>query len=145
MRNGRSGVAIGFQMRDQEVTVQQIVEVDGVKGMEVHTAKTLVVCWEDEMHPVGVSGGDTGPSDLERRALAVLNDMISHHGVPLPPACEAPAGLQGVLLEAWGKKLVSKRILEGKNVTAQFTRLRNTLMDRKEIDVGEDHVWVPLP
>jgi hypothetical protein len=91
--------------------------------------------------------GDEEEDDVggqESRALGVLNEMVLRHGVSLPVGCEAGAGMCGVELEAWRNKLISKQVVEGKNQPAQFTKLRNSLLAKKQIDVGEGYVWVPL-
>jgi AAA domain/Bifunctional DNA primase/polymerase, N-terminal len=143
MRNGRDGLGVPFWLEPCEVEVDQQVEAPGGLVVERATLKTLAVRWGGRMAPVEEED-DGEASEQGRRALAVLSDMISRQGVELPEACEAPEGLRGVPLEAWLKKLASKRVVEGKNIAAQLTRLRNGLLDRRAIDIGEDFVWVPL-
>jgi hypothetical protein len=141
MRNGPSGFAIAFWMEDREVTIQQQTPAGLVAPV---TTKTLTIRWGDELRPTGMSEDDDPASKQQRRALAVLVEMIAKNGVPLPAACAAPAGVQGVKLETWRLRLVDKTIVEGKNPRAAFGQLKNALLDRHLIDIGEGFVWVPL-
>jgi len=123
MRNGRAGVAVIFQMEDMEITVNHVVEnEDGTKVIEPHTGKTLVVKWGSDLRPVGVTGNeDARDAPQQRRALAILNDLINGAvtGVVLPPECEAPAGLRGTKLETWRLRLIHKMVFDNKNTSAQ--------------------------
>jgi hypothetical protein len=147
MRNGRAGIAVGFSMRDQDVTLYQMGERDGIVRMEAHTSKTLVVSWGEEFNSVNASDeGRAGEvSAQQRRALVVLNEMVSARGTLLPPECDAPEGMMGVKLESWRVRLIDKTVIEGKNLTAAFSQLKNALLDRREIDISHGYVWVPLP
>ena len=147
MRNGRDGMEAAFQLEDCEVEVdQEVVDEDGVITIERQTVKTLRVRWLTRMHPAGAEE-EREPDNLneqERRALMVLSDLINKHGEELPPECEAPKGLQGAREDAWEKKLVSKRVLGGKNSASGYAKLRNSMFARKLIDVDNGFVWVPL-
>jgi AAA domain/Bifunctional DNA primase/polymerase, N-terminal len=147
MRNGRDGLEATFQLEPCDVEVdQEVVDDDGVITIERQIVKTLRVRWLSQMHPAGAEeqGEPDNLSEQERRALMVLSDLINKHGEELPPECEAPKGLQGAREDAWEKKLVSKRVLGGKNSASGYAKLRNSMFARKLIDVDTGFVWVPL-
>ena len=145
MRNGQAGLAVGFRMEDYEVTIRQTIKADdNTETVAPYTGKTLVVRWEDELRPVGETHEDDPASKQQRRALAVLSEMISARGVLLPPECPAPAGLRGVKLDSWRLRLIDRTIIEGKNPAAAFSQLKNALLDKRLIDIGAAHVWIPL-
>jgi hypothetical protein len=142
MRNGRDGLGVSFYLEPREVEIAQIV---GTEAIEQELVRTVCVRWDGRMTPQGPDDeDDNGVSEQERRALTVLRDLIVDRGQPLPAECEAPTGLRGVQLSGWQKKLISKRVVEGKNLMAQVTKLRNSLVDSRQIDIGGDWVWVPL-
>jgi hypothetical protein len=141
MRNGETGLGIPFWMEDCSISIEQLNE-DGEIAMS--TVKTLAIRWGDELHPTGQGGGEDEFSGLQRRAMGVLVDLINKHGEALPAGCEAPGGVRGVPVDSWRKKLASKQVIEGKNVAAQFTKLRNGLLDHKMIDIDNGYVWVPV-
>src|SRR5262245_58158880 len=60
-----------------------------------------------------VDRGDDPASKQQRRALAVLGEMIATNGVPLPAGC--PSGPMGVKLETWRLHLVDKTIIESRS------------------------------
>lgn len=146
MRNGRAGVAVTFSMGDQEIELRHCIKGEGgTESQETVKEKTLVVHWEGELHQVGESGGDDEVSTLQRRALTVLAEMIAGRaGEQLPEECEAPAGLRGVLLDSWRLRLINKTVLEGKNTSAAFSQIKNALLDKKQIDIGDGYVWIPI-
>ena len=132
-------------MEDYEVTIRQTIKADdNTETVAPYTGKTLVVRWEDELRPVGETHEDDPASKQQRRALAVLSEMISARGVLLPPECPAPAGLRGVKLDSWRLRLIDRTIIEGKNPAAAFSQLKNALLDKRLIDIGAAHVWIPL-
>jgi hypothetical protein len=149
MRNGRSGVAVGFQMKDKTVTLDQVVQNEnGDKIVIPCTGQTLVIDWDTELRPVeeGNSSGGNEVSKQQRRALTVLREMtLGQAGVELPQECGACPGLRGVKLESWRIRHIDKTIIEGRNTRAAFSQLKNDLMDRKEIEVSQGYVWMPLP
>jgi hypothetical protein len=150
MRNGRSGVAVSFQMRNQTVTLDQTVEDEqGNKTIVSCAGETLVIEWDTELRSVSedgnASGGSSKMSRQQRYALELLRKLIlGPDGRALPPECGAVPGLRGVTLESWQKRLVYKTVIGGKSTKAAFSRLKNGLMDRGEIDVGHGLVWMPL-
>jgi hypothetical protein len=140
MRNGRAGVAVGFRMEDMAVAVNHVIEKeDGTTAIEPHTGKTLIVRWDSEIRPVGVAGGEERDAPQQRRALAILNDLINGAttGLVLPSECGAPVGLRGTKLETWRLRLIHKMVFDNKNTSAAFAQLKNTLLDRKAIDVSD--------
>jgi hypothetical protein len=146
MRNGQSGIAVSFQMEDWTGTIEQVVEADnGAARREMCEGKTLVVRWEGGLHATGRGGGNDDMPPQQRRALKALNQMILKKGVALPLECEATPGLKGVKLKDWKAYLIDKTMLEGKNVGAAFSRIKEGLLDREEINVSHDYVWMPLP
>ena len=48
-------------------------------------------------------------------------------------------------LKEWQAYLIDKTVLEGKGIRGSFTRIREGLLDREEINVSHDYVWIPLP
>jgi hypothetical protein len=47
-------------------------------------------------------------------------------------------------LDSWRLRLVDRTIIEGKNPAAAFSQLKNALLDKRLIDIGAAHVWMPL-
>jgi hypothetical protein len=134
-------------MEDYVVTSKQTLKADD-GTVEPYTGKTLVVRWEDELHPVGTKREDGAGDPLrgqQHRALVVLNEIINGRGgtVP-PPECEAPPGLKVTRLDTWRLRLIDKTVIEGKNTGAAFSQLKNALLDRGEIDISAGHVWPKL-
>jgi AAA domain len=146
MRNGQAGLAVGFRMEDYEVTIRQTIKADdNTETVAPYTGKTLVVRWEDELHPVGETHEDDPVSKQQRRALVVLSEIINGRGGTAPPSdCEAPPGLKVARLETWRLRLIDKTVIEGKNTGAAFSQLKNALLDRGEIDISAGHVWPKL-
>ena len=147
MRNGIQGMLVDFWMRDEEVSTQQIVRgEDGATTVEAVTIKTLAVRWGEELRPAADhKGAKERKKSVSEQALAVLGDLISRSGVPLPAACPAPEGLRGVLEEAWRLELVTTAVIAGagKPGTA-FGNVKRGLLAAEKIEVGNGFVWCPL-
>jgi hypothetical protein len=149
MRNGQSGLEIGFRMKDQDIILQQeVIDDAGKCTVRTTSEKTLVIEWENELRPVGVQGGgDDGDSHTvtQRLALQTLAEMAAGpSGEPLPDECGGPLGLRGVKLDLWRLRLIDRTVIEGKNVRALFSRLKTTLLEQGQIQIGCGLVWIPL-
>jgi hypothetical protein len=144
MRNGRSGFGVSFWMEDTEVTIQQIVQAE--KGAEIvaHTGKTLTVRWASEQHCADKPGPAQELPPQLSLALSVLVEQISRIGIVLPAECGAH-GLRGIKMDTWRIRLVDKTVIEGKYPARMFGKIKAALLQRREIEVGHEFVWVPLP
>jgi hypothetical protein len=144
MRNGMTGIAVSFQMEDTEVTINQIVRAeDGTEQIEPHTGKTLTIRWGEDVEQASNQGGMPKSHEM---ALMVLREMIvGRAGVELPPECGTLKGMRGVKLDSWRLRLIDKTVISNKNASAAFSRLKDSLLRDKEIDISHGFVWIPLP
>ena len=147
MRNGPSGTAIDFWMEDYEVVVQQIVRSETGTTTEPVSVKTLVICWDNELRPVG-STTEKRRSEVRPasgKALAILIEMIREIGMALPEECAAPAGGRGVTTAVWRQELIKQQVIGGKNPGAGFAKVRDGLLAHNEIGMDGEYVWVIAP
>ena len=49
-----------------------------------------------------------------------------------------------VKLDSWRLRLIDKTVIEGKNTNAAFAQLKNSLLDKGEIDISAGFVWPKL-
>ena len=84
-------------------------------------------------------------SELQRTAMIKLITLINAEGDPLPAECGAPAGLRGIAISRWFERLSRGRVLgERGQSEANFKKLTTALQSKRQIEMLEPWVWVPI-
>jgi hypothetical protein len=125
------------------------VRDDGTVNVEQQTHTTLVIDWGREIRPIDASSARNADGDhlseLQRTAMIKLITLINAEGDSLPAECGGPAGLRGVTISRWFERLSRGRVLGDRGQSeANFKKLTTALQAKRQIEMLEPWVWVPL-
>jgi len=74
-----------------------------------------------------------------------LITLINDEGAEIPAGCGAPAGMRGIRIDRWFERLSRGRILGDRGQSeGNFKKLVTALEAKRQIEVFEPWVWVPL-
>ena len=150
MKDGPAYICVDFDLDSYDVTLcREARQEDEVGGIEQQTHTTLVIKWGRELRAaddrsVKTSDGDH-LSDLQRTAMIKLITLVNTEGLEIPSEVGAPQGMCGTQIERWFERLSRGRALgERGQSEANFKKLLLALQAKRQIEVHEPWVWVPL-
>jgi hypothetical protein len=150
MKDGQAYICVDFNLDTYDVTLRQKeINDDGTVNVEEQTHTTLVINWNREIRPIDSTAARNADGDhlseLQRTAMIKLITLINNEGELLSNDCNAPAGLRGVTVTRWYERLSRGRVLgERGQSEANFKKLVTALQAKRQIEVFEPWVWVPL-
>jgi hypothetical protein len=150
MKDGPAYVCVDFDLDTYDVTVsKKETREDGTGVIEQQTYTTLIIKWGREVRPVDASASrETGGdhlTELQRTSLIKLITLINSEGAEIPPRQGAPKGMRGITITRWFERLSRGRVLGDRGQSeANFKKLLTGLQARRQIEVFDPWVWIPL-
>jgi len=150
MKDGPAYICVDFDLDTFEAQLStKQTQDDGSVVIEPQTQTTLVIKWGREVRPVDAAAGKGTSGDnlteLQRTALIKLVTLINEVGIEVPDGAGAPKGMHGISVERWFQRLSKGRVLgERGQSEANFKKLITALQARRQIEVFDPWVWVPL-
>ena len=150
MKDGPAYVCVDFDLDTHDVTVsKKEMQDDGTEVVKPQSYTTLVINWGVEVRSVDASVGKEADgdhlTDLQRASVIKLATLINREGSEIPPGLGAPEGLRGVTIGRWYEHLSRARVLGDRGQSeANFKKLITALQAKRQIEVSDPWVWVPL-
>jgi hypothetical protein len=149
MKDGPAYICVDFDLDTYDVTLNRKEKrEDGTEVIEQQSYTTLAIKWGLEVRPMdAASARESGNhlTELQRTAMIKLITLINDEGAEIPMAHGAPRGMRGVRIGRWFERLSRGRILGDRGQgEANFKKLLTALQAKRQIEVFEPWVWVPL-
>jgi hypothetical protein len=149
MKDGQAYICVDFDLDTYDVALsKKEVQEDGTGVIEQQTHTTLVIKWGHEVRPIDASAGRTDGdhlTELQRSSVIKLITLINSEGVEIPQGFGAAPGICGIRIERWFERLSKGRVLgERGQSEANFKKLITALQAKRQIEVFEPWVWVPI-